>query len=952
MALQGIFTGGVKVRNLNGYLIAVDGEVFATANTGGTTNAFFYQAKTSITSGDPGSGHLIWNNATQISATQLNVSHLTDTPVEDIDIFLSAITIGNKLIVQDRNDSANYQSWTVSGAPTQIGSTYWTIPVTLLESQGTGTTGFANNHDLLFIIQSGGSGVSSVGICMPPAFNVCCSPVTGAGNLCVTAAGVASQYVRGDGVLADFPDFGGGAGSQQFYFNGGVSQGTVDGISSFQMSRNANLGSQVTFSGNAPGTIAQFVTDIGSPNQTIIPAGSWFFSAYFGVSTSGGTPTVNAEIYKWDGATSTLIATSTTESILLGTSISLYNFAAAVPQTTLSVNDRIIVRFNIVNAASRTIVLYTQGNTLSSVTTTFSNAITSLNGLTSSTQTFACSNSGTDFTISSTGCTHTFNLPTASCANRGVLSASDYCRFNNSVAFCCFGCFNYLGLLSVNTPFPLPNQFCGTPRNSFIWGSGNRLTDSCYSFLGGFQNCINTTANHNFIITGNSNTINSTNGQTAYGIIGTGNGNNLNGGSWNTILNGSTNQIIGCNTVCYCWSTIINGSQNTISCSSNSTILGGICNSNNFASFGVILGGQCNTVTGQYSGVANICGVTASADCTFYFCNICALGTINGIVASNTFCYDSVGTRNIRPTSGVFTFSTISSSIICDNAILSGCLNIIGAGGQNPSLPALWGDGSKIGNTIAGGISNCICSTTYFQFPGSVCLNLPTYNSFIGGGTLNFIDGRVNNSSIAGGSSNRIGNMINQRNCITGCNNWTESSFIGGGNLNTISASSLGPDSFSSFLIYYTSIVGGQCNFNGTSFSLIGGGFCNRIDKFAELRDNNFIGTGCCNIICDSIGAGIINGFRNTVCNTCYSISLGGQCNNITGCYSGAFGCGITASANWTFYFCNICALGNIIKAGGTSDDYLKADGNIQRISSGTAAPTGGNDGDIYLQYV
>lgn len=158
MANQGIFSGGVKIRSLNGYLIAVNGEVFATTNTGGTTNAFFYRAKTTITSGDPGNGHLIWNNATQISATQLNISHLTDTPVEDIDLFLSAITSGNKLVVQDRNNSQNYQSWTVSSAPTQVGSTYWTIPVSLIESQGTGTTGFANNHDLLFAIITGGTG--------------------------------------------------------------------------------------------------------------------------------------------------------------------------------------------------------------------------------------------------------------------------------------------------------------------------------------------------------------------------------------------------------------------------------------------------------------------------------------------------------------------------------------------------------------------------------------------------------------------------------------------------------------------------------------------------------------------------------------------------------------------------------------------------------------------------
>jgi hypothetical protein len=279
---------------------------------------------------------------------------------------------------------------------------------------------------------SGTGTVTSVGLTMPSAFSVANSPVTGAGTLAVTGAGVASQYVRGDGTLANFPTSTGGGASVSYYLNGSISQGTIGGVAYKEMNSVPVIGAGTDFTINADGYIAQFITDVGNPNKLLIPAGNWNFETYFSASSGGGSPRFYIELYKYDGATFTLIATNsaTPEYITGGTSIDLYFTALAVPATALLVTDRLAVRFYVIHSG-RTITMHTEDSHLSQIITTFSSGLTALNGLTSQVQYFAVGTSGSDFNISSVTDTHTFNLPTASASNRGALSSTDYSFFFN-----------------------------------------------------------------------------------------------------------------------------------------------------------------------------------------------------------------------------------------------------------------------------------------------------------------------------------------------------------------------------------------------------------------------------------------------------------------------------------------------------------------------------------------
>ena len=263
------------------------------------------------------------------------------------------------------------------------------------------------------------------------ALTITGSPITSTGTINIGFAGDATQYVRGDGALADFPTSTGGGSSVSYYLNSSVSQGTIGGVAYRELSKDpiSGAGTDITISAN--GYVASYITDANDPALLEVPGGNFNCEFYFSVNSDAHNPYVYAELYKYDGTTFTLLGSSQSvpEYLSNGTTLSPYYFAIPVAASALTITDRLAIRIY-ANVDTREVTLHTENNHLCQVVTTFSKGLTSLNNLTRQVQFLATGTSGTDFAISSSTATHTFNLPVASATNTGKLSSTDWSTFN------------------------------------------------------------------------------------------------------------------------------------------------------------------------------------------------------------------------------------------------------------------------------------------------------------------------------------------------------------------------------------------------------------------------------------------------------------------------------------------------------------------------------------------
>jgi hypothetical protein len=156
-------------------------------------------------------------------------------------------------------------------------------------------------------------------------------------------------------VAGAVPNGGSGGGGQMFFFNyNTAADAPTTGLPTTptivkELGRVSDTTGTSYTSGDLPTTgydlVVHFVTDVLDPNITAIPAGLFDFN--FWASSTGTTSNetiVQLKVFKYDGTTATLIATSDDISIYDPAVSAQYIASVVVPQTTVALNDRLYIQ--------------------------------------------------------------------------------------------------------------------------------------------------------------------------------------------------------------------------------------------------------------------------------------------------------------------------------------------------------------------------------------------------------------------------------------------------------------------------------------------------------------------------------------------------------------------------------------------------------------------------------
>jgi len=198
----------IKIGGTSAEVLLADGTT-APYNSGGSGgNYFLYQSSTDTTVPPSISQHVQYNNSVQPSATIVWINHITDDNI-DIDFYLAQIGLGDILYFQDRNDSTNWIKYAVTSV-TIIPNDYVTYGVTYVNSEGTGSTNFPNNHPIFFTSYVDSATINTRLNALEQKTVYQSTPTLNQTNFAGTvyadtlkiATGTASQYLMADGTTS------------------------------------------------------------------------------------------------------------------------------------------------------------------------------------------------------------------------------------------------------------------------------------------------------------------------------------------------------------------------------------------------------------------------------------------------------------------------------------------------------------------------------------------------------------------------------------------------------------------------------------------------------------------------------------------------------------------------------------------------------------------------------
>ncbi len=147
---------------------------------------------------------------------------------------------------------------------------------------------------------------------------------------------------------------GGGGGGIIYYFNQATlaqSPTTNIPITAHQLGR-AGLSAQTIYTSPdisqvSYSLVAGFLTDVLDPNTTVIPAGVWDFNVWGYSNANINNPTVlQAVVYTYDGVNAPVLISTSDDTTLTDSGIFIQHaMSCLIPQTSISLTDRIYVEF-------------------------------------------------------------------------------------------------------------------------------------------------------------------------------------------------------------------------------------------------------------------------------------------------------------------------------------------------------------------------------------------------------------------------------------------------------------------------------------------------------------------------------------------------------------------------------------------------------------------------------